>query len=157
MLGPAMSFLTVLTATLILLAWQGVSDSMPGSDVSLQLTVLTATLVLLAWQQVSDFMPGSAVPLLTVLIVWSDSMWVIPCQVQLCLFSLFSLPLLMVLLVWQLVSDFMSGPAMSLLTILTATLVLLIWQGVNDFMLSFFLNVNLSPSLHRMWVLSQYF
>ena len=32
---------------LILLAWQGVSDSMPGPAVSL-LTVLTATLVLLA-------------------------------------------------------------------------------------------------------------
>ena len=32
---------------LILLAWQGVSDSIPGSAVSL-LTILTATLVLLA-------------------------------------------------------------------------------------------------------------
>ena len=51
---------------LIQLAWQGVSDSMPGSAESL-LTVFTATLILLAGQYVSDFMPGPAVSLLTVL------------------------------------------------------------------------------------------
>ena len=42
--GAAVSLLTVLTATLILLACQGVSDSMSGVAVSL-LTVLTATLL----------------------------------------------------------------------------------------------------------------
>ena len=47
MAGPAVSLLTVLTATLVLLACQNVSDSMAGPAVSL-LTVLTATLVLLA-------------------------------------------------------------------------------------------------------------
>ena len=38
-------------------------------------------------------------------------------------------------LAWQWVSDFMPGPAMYLLIILTITLVLLAWQPVSDFML----------------------
>ena len=106
--GPAMSILTVLTATLVLLAWQPVSDSMAGPAVSL-FTVLTATLGLLAWQQVSDSMGGPVMSLLTVLTVT------------------------LVLLAWQEVSDFMPpGPAVPLLTgVLTATLVLLDWQFVS--------------------------
>jgi len=47
MAGPAESLLTVLTPTLVLLAWQYVSDFMAGPAGSL-LTVLTPTLVLLA-------------------------------------------------------------------------------------------------------------
>jgi len=46
MAGPAGSILTVLTLTLVLLAWQYVSDFMAGPAGSL-LTVLTPTLVLL--------------------------------------------------------------------------------------------------------------
>ena len=86
MAGAAGSVLTAFTATLVLLAWQVVSDFMPGLAGSL-LTVLTPTLVLLTWQEVSDFvMPGPAESLLTVL------------------------TLTLVLVAWQWVSDFMPGP-----------------------------------------------
>ena len=58
---------------------------MPGPAVFF-LNVLTPTLVLLTWQEVSDSMPGSAMLLLTVLLLWCcwlDRKWMISCQVQL--------------------------------------------------------------------------
>ena len=67
------------------LAWQWVSDFMPGPATYL-LIILTITLVLLAWQPVSDFMLGSAGCLwlfsLPLWSCWLDSKWVILCQVQ---------------------------------------------------------------------------
>ena len=68
------------TTTLALLAWQRVSNSMPGAASS---HFFTSALVLLAWQQVSsDFMPGVAIFLLivltvTALVLWLDSKWVV--------------------------------------------------------------------------------
>ena len=88
------------------LAWQWVSDFMPGPATYL-LIILTITLVLLAWQPVSDFMLGSAG----------------------CLLTVFTSTL--VLLAWQQVSNFMSG-AFNLI-VLTPTLVLLAQQIVSDF------------------------
>ena len=89
--SSVMSLLTVLILTLVLWAFQQVSDSMPGSAESL-LTALTLTLVWLASQFVSDSMPalvGFLIIILTptlVMLAWkfvSD-----PCWVQLCSFSL---------------------------------------------------------------------
>ena len=91
--------------TLVLLAWQEVSDVMPGPSGCL-LTVLSPTPLLLAWQQVSDFMSCPA-----------RCLW------------LSSLPLWS----YQIVSDFMPGPwAGCILTVLSPTPLLLAWQKVSD-------------------------
>ena len=106
MLNSAVSLLTILTTTLILLAWQQVGVSMPGSVVS-HLTILTATLVLLTWQSVSDSMPlGSVIFSLSSFLLgshWFDRLWVILCQVQLLFLTISTL----ILLTWQAVSYFM--------------------------------------------------
>ena len=87
---------------------------------------------------------------------WFDSLWVISYQVQLGAFWLCSVSFGLIgsewlhagsiwvpsdcphfysiLLAWQLVSDFMPGPAWCFLTVLTPNLVLLAGQLVSDFM-----------------------
>ena len=125
----AMSLLTVLTPTLILMTWQQVSDSM------------------------SDFFLLSSPPLWSCLL---DSKWVVPCKVQLCpllitIFtscwldrewvtanpiSLLTVPTsIWVLLAWQEVGDSMPGPFVTQVsTVLTFIMGLLAWQLASDSM-----------------------
>ena len=152
MLHLAGCLLTIFAPTLVLLAWQGVSDFMQGPAGCLP-TVPTPTLLTASqWFHArSSWVPSNCSHSQCV-----DSQWVISCQVQLDAFWLSSLPLC-----WQPVSDFMPGPAGCLptvltptgpvgltgcewfharssweflLTILTPTLVLLSWQAVSNLM-----------------------
>ena len=108
---------------LILLAWQLVSNSMPGPAAMSLLTALIHNLVLLAWQQVSDLVSRPAVPSYYCCfhsqfcpVGLTASRW--SCASLVVTFELSHCHL--ILLAWQQVSNFMPSPTMSHLTILTS-------------------------------------
>ena len=162
----AVSLLTILTSTLILLASQVVSESMPGlatsfSPPSLPLWSCWIDRKWVIYTQAYYVLSHlESLPSLPLWLCWLGRLWVIPWPGPAMSLLITIIPPTLILLGWQVVSDkFMSCPVVSLLTALTLTLVLLTWQLVSEFMSGLAVAVLCTPtwscwlSNTRLWVI----